>query len=195
MKCIYLYHFRDTNRDRIKIVTNEITLLHFKYLSVHKYNYLTRSLNDAHLCRTHSDSVNFFKEHFEDILKNVEKTSYLFRRLLSVFKMSFRSCYPFRWPIKKKRFSVWQEIAGIIRGLNVTKVVSRQALQYAAVPHLRKQAARYMGRITRSCTSGQNGAACGYIDYGISSQVSGSRTIRPASRQCISKWPHFDKSS
>lgn len=46
----------------------------------------------------------------------------------------------------------------IIRGLNITDVVSGRTLQRVAVPHLRKQAAWCMGRITRSCTSGQNGA-------------------------------------
>lgn len=46
----------------------------------------------------------------------------------------------------------------IIRGLNITDVVSGRTLQHAAAPLLRKQAAWYMGRITRSCTSGQNGA-------------------------------------
>lgn len=38
-------------------------------------------------------------------------------------------------------------------------VVSRRTLQCTTVPHFRKQAARCMGRITRRCTSGQNGAA------------------------------------
>lgn len=46
----------------------------------------------------------------------------------------------------------------IICGLNITDVVSGRTLQRAAVPHLRKQAAWYMGCITRSCMSGQNGA-------------------------------------
>lgn len=46
----------------------------------------------------------------------------------------------------------------IIRGLNVTDVVSGRTLQRAVAPHLRKQAAWYMERITHSCTSSQNGA-------------------------------------
>jgi len=47
----------------------------------------------------------------------------------------------------------------ITRGLNIAHVISRRTLQHAVAPHLRKQTARYTRHITRSCTSGQNGAA------------------------------------
>lgn len=68
----------------------------------------------------------------------------------------------FSWYLdRKKGFLTTQDVASITRRLNVTDIVSRQTQQRASVPHLRKQAARYMGRITRSCTSGQNGAAAG----------------------------------
>lgn len=60
--------------------------------------------------------------------------------------------------LNKKTCHLVTRRSPIIRGLNIMDVVSGRTLQHAVAPHLRKQAAWYMGRITHSCTSSQNGA-------------------------------------
>jgi len=64
-----------------------------------------------------------------------------------------------QWLRGKKKHPSAARHSPITRGLNIADVVSRRTLQHAVAPHLRKQAARYTRHITRSCTSGQNGAA------------------------------------
>jgi len=91
-----------------------------------------------------------------------ERTEYcICLSMIPIFHLCITSQSPMRWHNDgrgKKHPSAIRH-SQITRGLNITDVLSRRTLQHAVAPHLGKQAARYTRRITRSCTSGQNGAA------------------------------------